>query len=307
MWGAARAWFRSGVHPAMQVCVRRNGEVILDRAIGHAAGTGPRDPEDAERIPATPETPFCVYSTSKAITAFVVHKMAEKGVLSIDDPVADYIPGYEANGKGKITIGHVLAHRAGVPNLPPEALDLAYIDDHDHLRAVLCAAKPIHSAGRAQAYHAVAGGFILGEVVFGATGKDIRERADRGVPRAARLPLDELRGRSRGHRRGGRQLHHRSSHGPAALQHPDQGTRPPARPPRRPDQRPPLPGRHRPGGEPGHERERALPLLRGDARGRRARRRPRDEARDGPRSARPSAPTSSSTSRSASRPASRTA
>ncbi len=175
MWGAARAWFRSGVHPAMQVCVRRNGEVILDRAIGHAAGTGPRDPEDADRIPATPETPFCVYSTSKAITAFVVHKMAEKGVLSIDDPVADYIPGYEANGKGKITIGHVLAHRAGVPNLPPEALDLAYIDDHDHLRAVLCAAKPIHSAGRAQAYHAVAGGFILGEVVLGATGRDIRE------------------------------------------------------------------------------------------------------------------------------------
>ncbi len=175
IWGAVRSWFRSGVHPAIQVCVRRNGEVILDRAIGHASGTGPRDPDDAEKVPATTDTPFCIYSTSKAVTAFVVHKLSERGVLSIDDPVADYIPGYEINRKGKITIGHVLAHRAGVPNLPPEALDLAYIDDREHLRKVLCAAEPIHGAGRAQAYHAVAGGFILREVVFGATGRDIRQ------------------------------------------------------------------------------------------------------------------------------------
>jgi CubicO group peptidase (beta-lactamase class C family) len=174
IWGAVRSWFRSGVHPAIQVCVRRNGEVILDRAIGHASGTGPRDPGDAEQIPATTATPFCIYSTSKAITAFVIHKLSERGLLALDDPIAEYIPGYEVNRKGGITIAHVLAHRAGVPNLPPEALDLAFIDDHDHLRKVLCAARPIHGAGRAQAYHAVAGGFILGEVVFSVTGRDIR-------------------------------------------------------------------------------------------------------------------------------------
>ena len=174
IWGAIGSWFRSGVHPAIQVCVRRNGEVILDRAIGHARGTGPRDPGDAKHVPATTETPFCIYSTSKAITAFVIHKLSERGLLSLDDPIAEYIPGYEVNRKGGITIDHVLAHRAGVPNLPPEALDLAFIDDHDHLRKVLCAAKPIHGAGRAQAYHAVAGGFILGEVVYSVTGRDIR-------------------------------------------------------------------------------------------------------------------------------------
>ena len=80
--GRSASWFRSGVHPAIQVCVRRNGAVILDRAIGHARGTGPRDPGDAERVLATTETPFCVYSTSKAITAFVVHKLGERGLLS---------------------------------------------------------------------------------------------------------------------------------------------------------------------------------------------------------------------------------
>ncbi len=50
IWKAALDWYRTGVHPALQVCVRRNGAVILDRAIGHARGNGPGDAGDAERV-----------------------------------------------------------------------------------------------------------------------------------------------------------------------------------------------------------------------------------------------------------------
>ena len=174
MWRSVRDWYRSGVHPAMQVCVRRNGAVILNRAIGHARGNGPQDGRDTERVRATVDTPFCVYSTSKAVTAFVVHKLIERGVLGIDDPIADYIPGYERNGKQEITIGHVLDHRAGVPNLPRRALDLNNLGDRQYMTDVLVNATPFAKAGRYLAYHAVSGGFILGEVVHAATGKDIR-------------------------------------------------------------------------------------------------------------------------------------
>jgi len=174
IWRAVTGWYRSGVHPAIQVCVRREGAVILDRAIGHARGNGPRDGEDTEKVPATPETPFCVYSTSKAITAFVVHKLCERGLVALDDPVAKHIPGYEAHGKETITIGHVLAHRSGVPNLPREALSLEFIGDRDFLRQALTDAKPFARAGRLLAYHAVSGGFILGEIVHNVTGKDVR-------------------------------------------------------------------------------------------------------------------------------------
>lgn len=175
MWNAVVDWYRAGVHPAMQVCVRRNGAVILNRAIGHAKGNGPRDGRDSERIPATVDTPFCVYSTSKAITAFVVHKLCERGLLHTDDPVADYIPGYERNGKHRITVGHVLAHRAAVPNLPRHALDLDNLGDRQYMNDILVDAAPFAKAGRYLAYHAVSGGFILGEVVHAVTGKDIRE------------------------------------------------------------------------------------------------------------------------------------
>ena len=174
IWKSVVSWYRSGVHPAMQVCVRRNGEVILDRAIGHARGNGPSDDADAEKVPATVDTPFCVYSTSKAITAFVIHKLSERGLVDIEAPVADYIPGYERNRKDRVTIGHVLAHRAGVPNLPREALSLDRINDREFLAEALCDARPFSRPGRTLAYHAVSGGFILAEVVYQVTGKDIR-------------------------------------------------------------------------------------------------------------------------------------
>jgi CubicO group peptidase (beta-lactamase class C family) len=95
MWKAGLDLYRSGVHPALQLCVRRHGRVVLDRAIGHARGNGPSDSADEPKVAATPDTPFCVYSSSKAITAMVVHLLDERGALDIEDRVAEYIPEYE--------------------------------------------------------------------------------------------------------------------------------------------------------------------------------------------------------------------
>ncbi|HEX8647104.1 MAG TPA: serine hydrolase domain-containing protein [Thermoleophilaceae bacterium] len=174
IWRDVLGWYRSGVHPAIQVCVRRHGMVVLDRAIGHARGNGPRDGADAEKVPATPETPFLIYSGAKAITALVVHMLHERGLLDIHTPVSEYIPEYATGGKEGITIGHVLAHRAGVPNLPPEAFDLDRANDREYLLGLLCDARPVSDAGTRLAYHAVSGGYILAEVVWRVTGRDIR-------------------------------------------------------------------------------------------------------------------------------------
>ena len=174
IWDAALGLYRSGVHPAVQVCVRRRGEVVLDRAVGHARGNGPRDRRDTPKEPATPDTPFLIYSGAKAITAFVVHMLHDRGELDIGDRVCEYIREYDCNRKGEITIAHVLAHRAGVPNLPREALELDRASDREFLVQKLCEAKPFARPGRFLAYHAVSGGYILGEIVHRVTGKDIR-------------------------------------------------------------------------------------------------------------------------------------
>ncbi len=175
IWDAVRDLYRSGVHPAVQLCLRRHGRVVLNRAIGHAHGNGPSDDRDTPKVLVTPETPYCVFSTSKGITAMVVHKLQERGLLDIGDRVADYIPEYAQHGKGATTIAHVLAHRAGVPTLPRRMLELETIHDREFLCHGICEQKPLTKPGTVLAYHAISGGFILGEVVYRVTGKTIRE------------------------------------------------------------------------------------------------------------------------------------
>jgi CubicO group peptidase (beta-lactamase class C family) len=175
IWTTARDLYRTGVHPALQLCVRRNGHVVLDRAIGHARGNGPRDPPDADKVPVTTDTPFCVFSTSKAITAMVIHLLHERGDLDIADRVIEYIPEYAVHGKQDTTIAHVLAHRAGVPGLPPAALDLDRVADRDFLTDTIASAKPMVKPGTLLAYHAISGGFILSEIVQRVTGRTLRQ------------------------------------------------------------------------------------------------------------------------------------
>ncbi len=78
IWESVRYWYGSGLHPAIQVCLRRNGKTVLNRAIRHGQGNGPDDAPDAEKIPVTTATPFCVYSAAKAISTTVVHMLVEQ-------------------------------------------------------------------------------------------------------------------------------------------------------------------------------------------------------------------------------------
>lgn len=175
IWEAAVDLYLSGVHPGLQLCLRREGRVVLDRAIGHARGNGPDDPADSPKVPMTPGTPACIYSASKAVTAMVVHLLDERRQLHIGDRVSEYVPEYAQNGKEGTTIAHVLAHRAGVASMPDEALDLDSIDDWDRIIRMICEEKPSIRPGRMLAYHAVSGGYILGEIVRRVTGKTVRE------------------------------------------------------------------------------------------------------------------------------------
>ncbi len=175
IWQGAERLYSSGMHPAIGLCVRRNGHVFIDRAIGYARGNGPGDPADGEKLVSTPETPYVIYSASKAITAMMAHLLDQKNLIHIGDRVCEYIPEYARHGKEAITIAHVLAHKAGVPNLPGDAFDLDRVDDDDFILEILCDAKPASRPGKTLAYHAVSGGFIVAEIVKRTTGKTIRE------------------------------------------------------------------------------------------------------------------------------------
>jgi CubicO group peptidase (beta-lactamase class C family) len=181
VWAAVERLYRSGIHPAIQLCVRRRGAVILDRAIGHARGNGPDDPPQADKVPLTTEMPFNIFSAAKAVTAMVIHLLDQRDALRLDDPVGEYIPKFAVGSKRWITIRHVLSHRAGIPNVPPDAMQLERLDDPEGIVQLLCELRLTGRPGRQLAYHAITGGFILGELVHRVTGRTIREFFDEEI------------------------------------------------------------------------------------------------------------------------------
>ena len=175
IWAAARHWYQAGMHPAIQLCLRHNGNVVLNRAIGHGWGNGPADPPDADRIPVTTETPFCAYSAAKAITSTVVHMLVERGCFSLDDRVCDYLPTYTSHGKDRTTIRHVITHSAGIPIHTGPRPDLRRMDDSDYTREKLGELKPLYRPGLVHIYHGLTWGPLVREIVSAATGKNIRD------------------------------------------------------------------------------------------------------------------------------------
>ena len=173
IWRSVEGLYRTGVHPAIALCVRRHGRVVLDRAIGHVRGNGPGDAPDEPKVLATPESPFCVFSVSKSVTAMLIHLLDERNELRLDDAVAEYIPEFGRHGKQRVTIRHVLTHRAGIPTVAGDGADVSQLADWDGLVERLCDAKPTFAAGRRLAYHAITGGFVLGEIIRRVTGHDV--------------------------------------------------------------------------------------------------------------------------------------
>lgn len=175
LWEKVRGLYRSGAHPAIQFCLRREGEVVLNRSLGRISGagyaTGEPDPGDTLGL----ETPVNLFSASKAVTAMLIHKLDERGALRLDDRVSEFIPEFARHGKDGITLRHVVAHRAGIPTLSPEMMNLELLSSNGAVIDALCDLKPVSRPGRLLAYHAVSGGFLLGEVVRRVTGRSIRD------------------------------------------------------------------------------------------------------------------------------------
>lgn len=175
IWQAVRHWYSAGMQPAIQLCLRHDGRVVLNRAIGHGWGNGPADSPDAEQVPVTTDTPFCAYSAAKAITSTVVHMLVERGCFSLDDRVCEYLPNYTSHGKHRTTIRHVMTHSAGIPIHTGPRPDLRRMDDSEYAREKLGELRPLYRPGLVHIYHGLTWGPLIREIVGAAAGRNIRD------------------------------------------------------------------------------------------------------------------------------------
>ncbi|MGD9328205.1 MAG: serine hydrolase domain-containing protein, partial [Cyclobacteriaceae bacterium] len=72
-----------------------------------------------KQVVLTEDTYFKVWSIAKVFTALEIFREFEEGLLDIDRPITDYLPGFKINNiyneEGIITIRNILAHRSGLP------------------------------------------------------------------------------------------------------------------------------------------------------------------------------------------------
>ncbi|MBV8930362.1 MAG: beta-lactamase family protein, partial [Mycobacteriaceae bacterium] len=113
-----------------------------------------------------------VFSATKGIASTVIHRLADRGLLSYDDPVAEYWPEFAANGKAEITVRDVLRHRAGLSHL--RGVTKTDLMDHLLMEERLAAAPVDHLRG-VQAYHALTYGWLLSGLARSVTGMGMRE------------------------------------------------------------------------------------------------------------------------------------
>jgi CubicO group peptidase (beta-lactamase class C family) len=173
IWSAVERLYETGMHPGISLVLRRRGRLVLKRAIGHARGNGPGD-EGEQPVPMTPDTPVCLFSASKALAAMPVHLLSERKQLSLLDPVSHYLPEFGRNGKRDITIYQLLCHKAGVPTIPVEGLDVGeLLLDRDRIYRLICATSP-DRPGHHHAYHALTAGFVVAMLVEKVAGQGFR-------------------------------------------------------------------------------------------------------------------------------------
>ena len=103
--------------PGLSITITEHGETVFSE------GFGARNLE--QNLPATPRTLFNIGSVTKSITAFALLQLAEKGKVSLDDPVHTYIDIPLFSDHPEITIDHLLSHSSGIPALDGSVFPLA--------------------------------------------------------------------------------------------------------------------------------------------------------------------------------------
>ncbi len=118
------------------------------------------------------ETLTPIASTSKSLATAAVLLLAERGLIDLERPIAQYWPEFGQEGKGHIAVQLVLAHRSGLT-----ALDGAVSnDDAIALDSVLRRIERQRlwwSPGTRHGYHAITYGYILSGLVKAVTGRTV--------------------------------------------------------------------------------------------------------------------------------------
>ncbi|MCC6945395.1 MAG: beta-lactamase family protein [Thermomicrobiales bacterium] len=142
--------------PGAALAVYRGDQKLLDLVDGYA-DTQRGDMVDHASL-------FPLFSGSKPFAAVALWQQIERGRISLDDRVADYWPAFGKKGKDAVLVRHVLTHRGGFPQTPPNLPPASWGDAN----LVLTALENLDlefPPGSVSAYHFLTQHWVIAELI----------------------------------------------------------------------------------------------------------------------------------------------
>lgn len=153
---AVRSAITGGGEAGLQVAVYSGDELVVDIWGGIA-----------DKVAGTvvgADTLFPTFSVIKAVTAVALHVQAARGLVDYDAPIARYWPEFAANGKERMTVRHVLHHRSGLWQMPPDVTP-ERMADYGWMCDSLARMAPMFEPGTRNGYQSYTFGWLIAEVV----------------------------------------------------------------------------------------------------------------------------------------------
>jgi D-alanyl-D-alanine carboxypeptidase len=164
---AARKVLASTGSTSVSIAVVKDGKVAYAQAFGDAQ----LDP----KLPARPDMRYKIGSNTKQFVATAMLMLAEKGKLSLDDPVSRFIPGLTRGGE--VTIRQLLSHTSGYQDYYPLDYVAPFMTRPTTLQAILgiWAKKPLDFEPGTQWQYSNTNYTIAGLIIEQVSGKPLFE------------------------------------------------------------------------------------------------------------------------------------
>ena len=168
---------REQLQVGAQVYVSMAGETVANDALGLAR----------PGVAMTSDSLMTWLSCSKIATSVAALLQIERGGFALDDPVAQHLPEFAAQGKERICIRHLFTHTCGLQALEQQLFPVRYRQSFAENLALICSARPDPDwePGKRAGYQTSAVMLLLAELVRRSDGRPF----DQFVREEVFLPL----------------------------------------------------------------------------------------------------------------------
>lgn len=158
----------AGQLSAASLVVARRGALAFARGYGQLRPEAGAPAVEADSV-------FLLASITKPVTVCALMRLVDRGLISLDDPVGQYLPEFWGGERPQVRVRHLLSHTSGLPDMLPEniALRRAHAPLSEFVRAAI-QTPLLYTPGKDFAYQSM-GTLLAGEIVERVSGKRLRD------------------------------------------------------------------------------------------------------------------------------------